>query len=77
MSVGPQLGLFMLLGLVFTPVVGAMAFLITYGEYSRHQPGRRRCIRLALESAVVSMVLILALVLAAALLLGRQGAAAL
>ncbi len=67
-----SLRVFLLLGLVFSPFAGAMAFLITYDEYSRHQFERRRLVAMSLEAAAVTVVVILALMIVAALLLGSQ-----
>ncbi len=72
MSIGSDLRVFVLLGLFFSPFAGAMAFLITYEEYSHHQFERRRLIAMSLEAAVVSMAVILALMIVAALILGSQ-----
>jgi len=67
-----DLRVFVLLGLAFSPIAGAMAFLITYEEYSHHQFARRRLLAMSLEAAAVAMAVILALMVAAALLLGSQ-----
>ncbi len=71
MSFAVDLRLFVLLGLVFTPLAGAMAYLITYGEYSHHQLERRRPIVMSLQAAVASMVVLLSLMVLAALLFAR------
>lgn len=68
MGVSPNLRPFVLLGLFFSPFVGAMAFLITYGEYARHQFEKRRLIVMSLQAAVVSVAVILALIVVAGLL---------
>jgi len=44
--------LVLLIGLVFSPIAGVMAFLITYHEYQRHYTDKQRPLRIALEAAV-------------------------
>ena len=44
--------LVLLIGLVFSPIAGLMAFLITYKEYEHHYPGKKEPLRLALEAAI-------------------------
>jgi len=44
--------LVLLIGLVFSPIAGLMAFLITYHEYQRHYTDKQRPLRIALEAAV-------------------------
>ncbi len=43
-----------LIGLVFCPIAGAMAYLITYEEYQHHGFGRRQLIARSLQAAVVA-----------------------
>lgn len=45
-----------MLGLVFSPIAAAMAFLITYEEYRHHYPGRREPLEQGLRAAVVTFV---------------------
>ena len=49
------------LGLLFSPVAGVMAFLITYHEYRHHYPdpgpARREALRTGLFATVVFFVL--------------------
>ncbi|MGQ9683606.1 MAG: hypothetical protein ACUVX9_13790 [Anaerolineae bacterium] len=59
---------FGLIVLLLGPFVGLMAFLITYGEYSRHQFPKRRLMAMSLQTAAVSMAAMLALVLVAGLI---------
>jgi len=53
-------GLFLLL-LVFDAIGGAMAFLISYDELSRHYPDRSTPLREALRRAVVAFLFLAAL----------------
>ncbi|MBX6771360.1 MAG: hypothetical protein IRY83_06520 [Chloroflexi bacterium] len=61
-----------LIGLLFSPLAGLMAFLITYQEYSRHFPDRSVAIRRALEAGIVAAIFFGALSLGLALLLPRM-----
>jgi hypothetical protein len=58
----------LLFGLIFAPLAALMAFLITYGEYSHHYSNRKKPLRLVIESAVVSFIVVGVLVWAASLL---------
>jgi hypothetical protein len=53
-------GLFLLL-LVFDAIGGAMAFLISYDELSRHHPDRSTPLREALRRALVAFLFLAAL----------------
>jgi len=44
--------LVLLIGLVFSPIAGLMAFLITYHEYQRHYANKQQPLRIALEAAL-------------------------
>jgi len=44
--------LVLLIGLVFSPIAGLMAFLITYHEYQRHYADKQQPLRIALEAAL-------------------------
>ncbi len=54
------MGLFLLL-LVFDVIGGAMAFLISYDELSRHYPDRSTPLREALRRALVAFLFLAAL----------------
>jgi hypothetical protein len=58
-----------LIGLLFSPLAGLMAFLITYQEYSHHFPDRGAALRRALEAGIVAALFFGALSLGLALLL--------
>ena len=45
-----------IVGLVFAPIAAAMAFLITYGEYSRHYTDKKKPLKFALEAALLAFV---------------------
>lgn len=62
------MGLFLLL-LVFDAIGGAMAFLISYDELSRHYPNRGPALREAARRAVVAFLFLAALSGAAVLIL--------
>jgi hypothetical protein len=59
------------LGALFSLLGAAMAFLITYGEYSHHFTERREPFRIALRAGIISLLFFCALSLAAGLLLER------
>ncbi len=42
----------LLLGLVFSPLAAAAAFLITYDEYIHHYPDKKEPLKLALQAAL-------------------------
>lgn len=44
--------LVLLIGLVFSPIAGLMAFLITYHEYRRHYADKQQPLKIALEAAL-------------------------
>ena len=54
------MGLFLLL-LMFDAIGGAMAFLISYDELSRHYPDRRTPLREATRRALVAFLFLAAL----------------
>jgi cation transporter-like permease len=43
-----------LIGLVLSPIAGAMAYLITYEEYQHHGFGQRQLVLHSLQAAVVA-----------------------
>lgn len=53
--------LFLVLALIFSPIAAAMAFLNTYQEYRRHFPERRKALKVATETAIVTFVLFVSL----------------
>jgi hypothetical protein len=59
------------LGLILSPLAGLMAFLITYEEYRRHFPDRRRAIRASLEVGVTTFLMFLVLSVIAGVLAAK------
>lgn len=56
---------FLAIGVIFGAFAAAIAFLVTYDEYSHHQLDRQRLLRLSGEAALFAFVVILLLALAA------------
>jgi len=46
----------MLIGLMFCPIAAAMAFLITYEEYSHHYGDKKKPLRMAFEAAIFTFI---------------------
>jgi len=44
------------IALVFSPLASAMAYLITYAEYSHHYPDKRQPVKMALQAALVTLM---------------------
>lgn len=65
------MGTLLLIGSGIGLVAGLMAFLITYEEYVRHFPEKKTPLRLALEAAVFTFFVILALSVATGFVLIR------
>lgn len=59
--------LFLVIGLVFSPIAAAMAFLITYEEWSHHGLSRGELLKRSGQMAGVALLFFLALSLAAGL----------
>jgi uncharacterized membrane protein SpoIIM required for sporulation len=59
------------LGALFALLASAMAFLITWQEYSRHFHDRKKALRLALRSAVVAFLFFVVLSVVAGLAISR------
>jgi hypothetical protein len=59
------------LGLIFGPLAGAMAFLITYEEYQHHVLDRRRAFRASLHVGVTTFVVLLVLSTIGGILMGQ------
>lgn len=49
-----MLTLFLMIGAIFGPIAGVMAYLITYEEYSHHFLDRRETIGRSLSTALVT-----------------------
>jgi len=48
--------LFLIIGMVFSPIAAIMAFIITYEEYRRHYNEKQKPFRIALNSAIVTFI---------------------
>jgi len=46
----------LLIGLLFAPLAGLMAFLVTYGEYSHHYADRKEPLKFAIAAAVFTFL---------------------
>jgi len=47
------------IALIFSPFAAAIAFIITYAEYSKHLVDKRRVLRISLRAALVALVFFL------------------
>lgn len=65
------MGTLLLIGSGIGLVAGLMAFLITYEEYVRHYPEKHTPLRLALEAAVFTFFVFLALSIVTGFVLTR------
>lgn len=45
------------IGLILCPIAAAMAFLITYEEYSHHYMDKKQPLKFALEAAIFTFIL--------------------
>jgi hypothetical protein len=45
-----------LIGLMLCPIAAAMAFLITYEEYSRHYTDKKKPLKFAFEAAIFASI---------------------
>jgi len=63
----------MLIGLIFSPIAGAMAFVIFYNEYLHHFTDKKQPLKIALEAAVLTTILFVILsVIAGFFIAGNQ-----
>jgi len=63
--------LVLLIGLVFSPIAGLMAFLITYHEYQRHYADKQQPLRIAFEAALFTFVFFMIISAVIGLILNR------
>lgn len=61
------------LWLLFSPIAAVLAYLITFDEYRKHFPDRRRAVRESLRSAGVTLLFFLVLGAVLSPLLARLG----
>jgi len=47
------------IALIFSPFAAAIAFIITYAEYSKHLVDKRKVLRISLRAALVALVFFL------------------
>ncbi len=53
----PQsIGVLAVIGVLFGVLAGACAFVIALAEYERHFPDRRRAVRMAFQTALVTLI---------------------
>ncbi len=57
-------GLFLIIGLVFAPLAGAIAFLITFQEYRKHRFSGKPLYQAALRAGLLTFAFFLLLALA-------------
>ena len=50
-----------MVGAAFGPIAAAIAFLITYEEYRKHSPVRSWAFKLAIQAALVTLVVFIVL----------------
>ena len=55
------MSLILVIGFVFSPFAALAAFLIVYDEAQHHYPSKREPFRLALEAAVFTLIVFIAL----------------
>ena len=65
------ISLALLIGLIFSPIAGLMAFLITYHEYERHYANKRQPLRIALEAALFTFAFFIIVSIVIGLILSR------
>ena len=46
-----------LIGLILSPIAAAMAFLITYEEYSHHFTDKKKPLKFAFEAAIFTLII--------------------
>jgi small neutral amino acid transporter SnatA (MarC family) len=57
--------IFLVIGLVFSPLAAMCAFIITYGEYSHHYPTKKEPLKLAWEAAIFTFIVFMVFILGA------------
>lgn len=53
--------IFIIIGLIFSPIAALMAYLITYGEYSHHYLSKKETLKISLEFAFYTFCFFLSL----------------
>jgi len=59
------------IGLIFSPIAAFMAFLITYGEYSRHYTDKKQPLRFGIEAALLTFIIFALISLAIGFFIGN------
>ena len=67
-----MISLLVAIGAIFSPLAAAMAFLITYEEYSHHGLSRAQLIRQSLGAAAVTLAFFLLVIAAVGWLLDHS-----
>lgn len=66
-----NVSIYLLIGLLFSPIAGAMAFLIFYNEYLHHFPDKKRPFKIAIEAAILTLVLFIILSIVAGFFIAK------
>ncbi len=61
-----------IMGFAFGLVASLMAFLITYGEYSRHFMAKKKVLKISIETASIIFAVFLAIAFVAGFILSRS-----
>ena len=54
---------FLIIGLIFSPIAALMAFLIIYEEYSRHNLDKKQKLKIAIQTGLFTLVAFIILAL--------------
>jgi hypothetical protein len=56
-----EVGIFFVIGLVFSPLAAACAFIITFQEYKHHFPDNHEPVKMAFQTAIMTFIVFLLL----------------
>jgi hypothetical protein len=62
----------LLIGIIFAPLAAAMAFIITYGEYTHHYSDKKMPLKLATEAAITTFIVFGIISLVIGLVIGNM-----
>jgi len=62
----------LLIGIIFAPLAAAMAFIITYGEYTHHYSDKKMPLKLATEAAIMTFIVFGIISLVIGLVIGNM-----
>ena len=65
-----EVRLYLLIGILFSPLAACVAFAVSYKEYSRHYTDKKTPAKLALRSAAAAFIIFLAVALAGGMAIG-------